>query len=517
MIFYTAGGEKRMLIMESIAKIRRLYHVKGKGFKTIARELKLSKNTVKKIIRSDETVSVYQRQQQGYPVLEKYKDKIIEKLKYDAKEPKRRKRTITKIYSELQTEGYEGGYDTVHEFVLQWRREQKHYGLSKAFVPLEFGPGEAFQFDWSEEEIELKGVLTRIKVAHIRLCYSRYFFIVAYPNEQLEMVLDAHNRAFEFLGGSCRKGIYDNMKTAVKTVLLGKEREWNPRFLQMSSHHLFEPIACTPASGWEKGQVENQVSTGRCNFFTPLVRVANLDELNTQLEISCLEWSKRTPHPEQKAKTVYEVYQEEQSNLMSYRGPFDSYKVENDVISPYCFVRHSTNSYSAECSYVGQAVQVRIYAHQIIIVHREKIIGRHERSFERHKRIYDPWHYIPLLERKPGALRNGAPFKQLKLPLSMQKVREQLTHYTDGDKRFIRILLQVEEHGLQAVEEACAQALSHGGSNDTVILGLLQPQTKPQKEPSMLFQLSHPPSEDCHSYNIAYLSTEMLSVEVAYA
>jgi transposase len=501
--------------METIAKIRRLYHVKGKGFKTIARELKLSKNTVKRIIRSGETVATYQRQQQGYPVLEKYKEKIIEKLNTDAQEPKRRKRTITKIYSELQTEGYEGGYDAVHEFILQWRRDQKQHGLSKAFVPLEFGPGEAFQFDWSEEEIELSGVLTRIKVAHIRLCYSRYFLLIAYPNEQLEMVLDAHNRAFQFLGGSCRKGIYDNMKTAVKTVLLGKEREWNSRFLQMSSHHLFEAIACTPASGWEKGQVEKQVNTGRSNFFTPLVKVSSLEELNTQLEVSCIKWAKDTHHPEQKTKTVYEVYQEEQPNLIPYRGPFDSYKVENDVVSPYCLVRHATNSYSAECSYVGQAVQVRIYANQIIIVYREKVIGRHERSFGRYKRIYDPWHYVPLLERKPGALRNGAPFKQLKLPAAMQKVREQLTHYPDGDKRFIRVLLQVEKHGLQAVEEACATAVSHGGSNDTVILGLLQPPAKIQKE-STLFELTYPPSEDCNSYNIAYLTNNILPVEVSH-
>src|SRR5574338_678332 len=244
-----------MLTMETIAKIRRLYHVNGKGFKTIARELKLSKNTVKKIIRNDETVLHYQRQQQGYRVLEQYTDKITEKLIYDAKEPKRRRRTIKKIYEELQSEGYLGSYDAIHEFILQWHREQKH-GIAKAFVPLEFSPGEAFQFDWSEEEIELSGVLTRIKVAHIRLCYSRYFILIAYPNEQLEMVLDAHNNAFQFLKGSCRKGIYDNMKTAVKTVLLGKKREWNPRFLQMCSHHLFEPIPCTPASGWEKGQVE---------------------------------------------------------------------------------------------------------------------------------------------------------------------------------------------------------------------------------------------------------------------
>jgi len=502
--------------METIAKIRRLYHVDGKGFKTIARELKLSKNTVKKIIRRNETLLTYNREEQGYRVLENYTDELEEKLTFDMKEPKRRRRTAKKIYSELMEAGYEGSYDAVHDFISQWRRDQKRE-LSKAFVPLEFAAGEAFQFDWSEEEIKLSGVLTRIKVAHIRLCYSRYFIMIAYPNEQLEMVLDAHNKAFQFFTGICRKGIYDNMKTAVKTVLLGKEREFNARFLQMCSHHLFEPIACTPASGWEKGQVENQVDTGRCNFFTPLVKVENLEELNNQLEKNCIAWAKNHKHPEQKERTVFEVYQEELPVLIPYRGYFDSYKVENDVVSPYCFIRHATNCYSVECSYVGKAVQVRIYAKEIVVIYRGKMIGHHKRSFERYKRIYDPWHYIPLLEKKPGALRNGAPFKQLKLPDNMQKVREQLSRYPDGDKRFIRILLSVIPHGLSVVETACAAALSEGGCNDVVILKKLQPMVPDAQQKTLLLQLSFPPTEDCHSYNMAYLSEHTLSVKVTYA
>lgn len=389
--------------MATIAKIRRLYHVNGKGFKTIARELKLSKNTVKKIIRSDKTVLRYQRQEQGYPVLENYIEQLTEKLNYDMNEPKRRKRTAKKIYSELMKAGYGGSYDAVHDFILQWRRDQKQ-GLSKAFVPLEFAPGEAFQFDWSEEEIKLAGVLTRIKVAHIRLCYSRYFIMIAYPNEQLEMVMDAHNKAFRFFAGVCCKGIYDNMKTVVNTVLLGKARKFNARFLQMCSHHLFEPIACTPASGWEKGQVENQVDTGRCNFFTPLVTVEDLEELNIQLEENCIAWAKNNKHPEQKERTVFDIYQEELPALIPYRGCFDNYKIENDVVSPYCFVRYATNCYSAECSYVGKAVQIRIYAKEIVVMYQDKMIGHHKRSFERYKRIYDPWHLCSVIREKAWSI-----------------------------------------------------------------------------------------------------------------
>ena len=318
-------------------------------------------------------------------------------------------------------------------------------------------------------------------------------------------VLDAHNHAFRFFGGACRKGIYDNMKTAVKTILLGKNREFNTRFLQLCSYHLFEPIACTPASGWEKGQVENQVKTSRVNFFSPLVHVKNLDELNLQLQTKCLAWAKKAKHPEQKDKTVFEVYEQERPSLLPSRGDFEAYKEQEHVLSPYSFIRYDTNAYSAECAYVGQVVQVRIDAKRIVILHRDQVIGSHLRSFGRNQRIYDPWHYVPLLEKKPGALRNGAPFKAWDLPASLKKVCEKLSSYSDGDKQFIRILLQVQEHGLSNVEQACALALSQGGCNDTVVLGYLKPPDPPQSSRS-LNALSFPPTEDCQAYNHAYLS-----------
>lgn len=143
-----------MLIMETIAKIRRLHYVEGKGFKTIARALRLSKNTVKKVLRSDKTKFHYQsRQLQPYRVLGDYIERLDERLSKDMQEPKRRRRTVKKLYCELQTEGYEGGYDTVHAFVRRWRIQHNSQGLSKAFVPLEFDAGEAFQFDWSKRRL----------------------------------------------------------------------------------------------------------------------------------------------------------------------------------------------------------------------------------------------------------------------------------------------------------------------------------------------------------------------------
>ena len=153
--------------------------------------------------------------------------------------------------------GYEGSYDAVRRYAKVWAKE-RGAAVAEAYVPLSFSPGEAYQFDWSHEVVLINGVTPMVKVAHFRLCHSRMLFVRAYPRESQEMVFDAHDRGFRFFRGACSRGIYDNMKTAVDTVFLGKDRQFNRRFLQMCGHYLVEPTACTPAAGWEKGQVENQ-------------------------------------------------------------------------------------------------------------------------------------------------------------------------------------------------------------------------------------------------------------------
>jgi len=145
----------------------------------------------------------------------------------------------------------------------------------------------------SQEIVLLSGVTVTVKVAHVRLCHSRMLFVRAYPRETQEMVFDAHDRgAFTLFKGTCRRGIYDNMKTAVETVFVGKDRLYNRRFLQVCSHYLIEPVACTPASGWEKGQVENQVGLVRQRFFTPRLRFKSYDELNARLLDQCIAYAK---------------------------------------------------------------------------------------------------------------------------------------------------------------------------------------------------------------------------------
>ena len=169
----------------------------------------------------------------------------------------RERLTLVRIFEALRDLGFEGRYDAVRRYAKSWRKA-RGAAAAQAYVPLSFAPGEAYPFDWSHEIVLINGVTATVKVAHQRLCHSRMLFVRAYPRETQEMVFDAHDRAFAFFKGACTRGIYDNMKTAVETVLIGKERKFNRRFLQMCSHYLVEPTACTPASGWEKGQIENQ-------------------------------------------------------------------------------------------------------------------------------------------------------------------------------------------------------------------------------------------------------------------
>src|SRR6516162_7528015 len=245
-----------MKSVDTIARIRREFFVRGKTIKEIVRELHVSRNTVRKVIRSGATEFTYERSIQPRPKLGVWETELDRILTVNAGRSARERLTLSRIFEELRGRGYEGGYDAVRRYARSWSRHQGSRPVD-AYVPLCFAPGEAYQFDWSHEIVLIDGVTTIVKVAHLRLCHSRMMFVRAYPRETQEMVFDAHERAFAFFRGACGRGVYDNMKTAVETIFVGKDRQYNRRFLQMCSHHLIEPVACTPASGWEKGQVEN--------------------------------------------------------------------------------------------------------------------------------------------------------------------------------------------------------------------------------------------------------------------
>jgi transposase len=493
-----------MLVVETIGRIRREHLDKGRSIKEIARALHLSRNTVRRILRSGETAFSYEREVQPRPKLGPWTAALDRLLAANAKAPARERLTLIRVYEELRALGYEGGYDAARRYARRWG-EQHASATAEAFVPLTFEPGEAYQFDWSHEIVVMDGVTTTVKVAHIRLCHSRMMFIRAYPRETQEMVFDAHERAFAFFRGACRRGLYDNMKTAVETVFVGKDRQYNRRFLQMCSHHLVDPVACTPAAGWEKGQVENQVGLARERFFTPRLRFKSYDDLNAWLVDKCLAWAKTHVHPEQSGRTIWEVFEDERPKLIPYRGRFDGFHALPASVSKTCLVRFDNNRYSVSASAVGRPVDIHAYADRLVIRQDGRIVAEHERAFGRSHTVYDPWHYVPVLARKPGALRNGAPFKDWVLPAALDRIRRRLAGSDDGDRQMVKILAAVLCDGLSAVEAACAQALAENVHSADVVLNILARRSDTGPAPLIhtpaALSLRHAPVADCARYD----------------
>jgi transposase len=493
-----------MLVVETIAKIRRLALVQGKSIKQICRELKVSRKVVRKVLRSGRTEFRYERKHQPLPRMGAWRDELERLLAANAGKPARERLTLTRIFEELCDRGYDGSYSSVWRHAQAWEKAQGRVAAD-AYVPLLFAPGEAYQFDWSHEIVILNGVTVTVKVAHVRLCHSRMMFVRAYPRESQEMVFDAHDRAFAFFRGACTRGIYDNMKTAVETVFVGKDRQYNRRFLQMCSHYLVEPVACTPASGWEKGQVENQVGLVRERFFTPRLRFKSYDELNAWLLDKCVAYARAHRHVEQPERTIWAVFETERGSLVPYAGHFDGFHCLPASVSKTCTVRFDNNKYSVLSTAVGRPIEIHAYADRIVIRQDGVVVGEHARCFGRGETVYDPWHYVPVLARKPGALRNGAPFRDWVLPTAMEKVRRRLKEVDDGDRQMVAILACVLTDGLAAVEAACQEALAHGVSSAAVIINILARGRDPTpgvvlSTPEVL-RLTHTPVADCARYD----------------
>jgi len=431
-----------MLVVETVAKIRRAYFVQGKPIKAICRELRVSRKVVRKVVRSEATEFRYERENQPLPRLGPLREVFDELLAANQAKPSREQLTLIRLFEQLRGRGYEGGYDAVRRYAREWQRRHASASVG-AYVPLSFAPGEAYQFDWSQEIVLINGTTVTVKVAHVRLCHSRMLFVRAYPRETQEMVFDAHDRAFGFFKGACTRGIYDNMKTAVDAIFVGRERVYNRRFLQMCSHYLVDPVACTPASGWEKGQVENQVGLVRERFFTPRLRVKSYEEMNAWLLDQCVMHAKAHRHPEQRDRTVWEMFEAERPSLVRYAGRFDGFHAVPASVSKTCLVRFDNNKYSVVATAVGRPVEVRAYAERIELRQEGRPVGEPARCFGRDQTVFDPWHYVPVLARKPGALRNGAPFKDWVLPAGLARIRRKLAGTADGDRQMVNILTAV--------------------------------------------------------------------------
>jgi hypothetical protein len=243
----------------------------------------------------------------------------------------------------------------------------------------------------------------------------------------------------------------------------------------------------------------------RERFFTPRLRMTSYEELNAWLLDRCVAYAKAHKHPELTDCTIWQAFEAERPQLVQISGPFDGFHATQASVSKTCLVRFDNNKYSVASRAVGRPVEIQAYADRIMIRQDGAIVGEHRRRFGRGATIYDPWHYVPVLARKPGALRNGAPFKAWLLPASLECVRRTLKGSDDGDRQMVKILSAVLTDGLAAVEAACAEALAGGVHSADVVLNILARRRDPGPVATILtpdaLQLRHPPIADCARYD----------------
>ena len=489
--------------METAMKIRGWILGDGRSIHAVARETGISRTTIKKYLKDPEQPKYRERQPRvGHKLNAQFEARLRELFKHDLGLRRRNRRTAKKLYEQLVAEGYTGSYSPVQRLVSELKKVGGT-GVSDAFIPLYFAPGDALQFDWSEEYVLLGGIEHKVHVAHFRLCHSRKPFVVAYMNEKQEMVLDAFARALSFFGGVPRRVIIDNPKTMVTFVSRSKDRIFHPRFLALMNHYVIEPVACTPASGWEKGQVENQVQFLRGELFTPRLAFDDLAALNAWLLLRCEELAKRR-HTEQQHRTIANVFVEEQGELRPLGRPFDGYVEKTVSVRSTCLAQYDCNRYSAPCEHAGHHVSLRAYADRLVMIANDEIIAEHKRHFTRNISYFEPWHYVPLLDRKPGALRNGAPFVGWKLPKSMEQIKDHYMREKGGDREFVDLLLLTLENGIDVVEMACDLAVEQRTLRLPAIINLvnqlLEPTIAPLTEPHAYPQLTLRPEADCKRY-----------------
>ena len=462
----------------ALLSVSRRWHFRDEmPIREIERRTGLSRNTIRKYLRAG-TIEPGFKVPDRPSKLDPFAEKLSGWLRTEGAKSRKQRRTAKQMHTDLVVLGYDGSYGRVAAFVRAWKAERQREAQTSGrgtFVPLVFAAGEAFQFDWSEDWAMLGGRQTKLQVAHTKLSHSRAFAVRAYPLQTHEMLFDALTQAFRVLGGVPRRGIFDNMRTAVDRIGAGKIRQVNARFAAMASHYLFEPEFCNPASGWEKGQVEKNVQDARRRLWQPMPSFPDLDALNVWLEAQCIAQWAQIEHGVLPG-TVADVHAAEVASLMPPGRPFDGFVEHTKRVSPTCLVSFERTRYSVPASFANRPVSLRIYPDRIVIAAEGKVLCEHRRIIDRShhtggRTVYDWRHYLAVIQRKPGALRNGAPFAEM--PDAFRQLQSQLLRRPGGDREMAEILALVLQHDEQVVLCAVELALEAGVATKTHVLNVL--------------------------------------------
>jgi len=452
-----------MIQVEEHEIIRRAYFVEEKSIREIARELNHGRELIRRAIASPEPARYTLQEPRDAPVLGPYKDRIEELVAESRRMPRKQRYTGDKIFEIIQKEGYRGAASTVRGYVAACRQDLRR---PKVFLPLEFDPGRDAQVDWGEAMVYFGGQKTTVQVFVMRLNYSRVRFVMAFPFQKQEAFFEGHVQAFHFFGAVPHRISYDNLKVAVYRILEGHKRQEQERFITFRSYYLFESFFCTKGKGNEKGGVESDVGFCRRNFLVPLPRVDSFEELNTHLRQKCLEATQRRIRGQ--ATSIAGAWEMEKPYLLPLPERDFPCCVSRPVkANTYSQVTYETNRYSVPPNYAGRQLVLRAFPFRIEVLYLDQVIASHPRCFEREQDVYDPLHYLDILEQRPGAFDYAAPMRRWRQhwPVIYERLLEELrAKWPEGRgvREFIRILQFHREYDAALVEQAVRRALEMG-------------------------------------------------------
>ena len=387
-----------MYTVETYKRVRRSCHVEGMTIREASRVYDKDRRTIKKMLRFSIPPGYRRSRPPEKPKLGPFIGVIDQILEEDKVTPRKQRHTAKRIFHRLRDEhGFSGGYTIVKDYVRASRLRSR-----EMFVPLTHPPGHG-QADYGETLAIIGGIEQKIHFFVVDLPHSDACFLKAYPAESTEAFCDGHNAAFGFFGGVVQSMLYDNTTLAVAAILGDGRRKPTRAFEELQSHYLFAPRFGRPGKGNDKGKVENLVGFARRNFLVPVPRFDSFDDLNSHLEQQCRKrFDDRLRR--HKGKTIGQRFQfDQEASLPLPPSPYDACEKRSTTVNSQSLVRYRGNDYSVPVRYGHQKVQVRGYVHEVVIACGAEVIARHVRSYEREDLIFDPLHYLALLEEKIGA------------------------------------------------------------------------------------------------------------------
>jgi transposase len=444
--------------VELYGQVRRAVYVEGLSRREVARRFGIDPRTVAKMLAFSVPPGYRRSRRPARPKLDAFSGVIDRILEEDKGRPAKQQHTSKRIFERLRDEyGYGGGITIVRAYVHEQRQR-----LREMFVPLRHDPGHA-QVDFGEALAVIAGEERKIHFFAMDLPHSDACLVQAYPAETTEAFCAGHNASFEFFGGVPRSLLYDNTKLAVARILGDGQRQRTRTFNELQSHYLFADRFGRPGKGNDKGKVEGLVGYARRNFLVPIPQVTSFAELNARLLEGCRRrWSDRLRGHDE---TIGERLTRDREAFLSLpQSPYDACEKRTARVNSLSLVRYRGNDYSVPTAYGHREVLVRGYVHEVVIACAADEIARHPRSYEREDFVFNPLHYLALLERKIGALDQAAPLAGWQLPAEFAPLRRLLEARMgkSGKREFVQVLRLLEVFRADDVLAGIRAALERG-------------------------------------------------------